>query len=497
MQGYLRFISKGGMFIPMSPAKLKPVGTTIRFQFLLQDGTTALLGEGVVRQIQGANSGDDSSVGILVKFTRLNRQSKELVEQILELKHQASGAADTPHTREDLDATPTPPDFAPGAQASADPPDDELERPEPEPEEEEEALDDLFLASDEALDGDDALSLDASGSDVFSDAHALPDASEASEATSAPTPSSDPEPISPQHLRSTEAGLQIMAFDRVSEDEAAGLADFDFGSDEGDIDQMFDDVFGDGGFFGAANDSPQADSSEEDVFDLGDAFDLGAPAPQPGLIGATANDGGEALDLGEESGVDESPPASDEFQVDALEDDDLLKDDFGFEFDDSNASYESFAEEDVSLEEDDAFEEPDAVDDDVDLGVRGDDFAPEYNPAPSDDLISVLGSLDSDDEPPQRGLTLGSAAQLAAVRDDEEEEEDSLAALLALAQQDIDAKREADGEAPDNDPDGDIFDQLLGIDDLPPPPKNQPIFDITNSEPKKKGGFISKLFGKD
>src|SRR5690554_4595149 len=186
MQGYTRFISKGGMFIPMSPAKLKPVGTTIRFQFLLQDGTTALLGEGVVRQIQGANSGDDSSVGILVKFTRLNRQSKELVEQILELKHQASGAADTPHTREDLDATPTPPDFAPGAQASADPPDDELERPEQEPEEEE-ALDDLFLASEEALDGDDALSLDASGSDVFSDAHALPDASEASEATSAPT----------------------------------------------------------------------------------------------------------------------------------------------------------------------------------------------------------------------------------------------------------------------------------------------------------------------
>ena len=41
----------------MSPTKLKPIGTTIRFQFLLQDGSTALLGEGVVRQI---HSGEDA-----------------------------------------------------------------------------------------------------------------------------------------------------------------------------------------------------------------------------------------------------------------------------------------------------------------------------------------------------------------------------------------------------------------------------------------------------
>src|SRR5690554_5860664 len=138
MQGYTRFISKGGMFIPMSPAKLKPVGTTIRFQFLLQDGTTALLGEGVVRQIQGANSGDDSSVGILVKFTRLNRQSKELVEQILVRKRQAAGSAETSGAPQDLDATPTPEVFAPDdtpaapATPSADLTYDELHQPEPE-----------------------------------------------------------------------------------------------------------------------------------------------------------------------------------------------------------------------------------------------------------------------------------------------------------------------------------------------------------------------------
>lgn len=505
MQGYLRFISKGGMFIPMSPAKLKPVGTTIRFQFLLQDGTTALLGEGVVRQIQGANSGDDSSVGILVKFTRLNRQSKELVERILELKRQTRGPAG------DLDVTPTPPAFALGAQASADSPDDALDPPEPAAEDE--ALDDLFLSPKDAVDGEDASSLDASGSDVFSDAHALSQASEtseASDASSTPTPGSDPQPISPQHLGSTEAGLQILAFDRVSDDEAAGLANFDFDTDEGDIDQMFDGVFGDGALFGAAEDPAPDAPAEEDLFGGGDIASPPAQHAQPSLIGATANDGGEAFDLHEEVGADEALSASGEFQLDALEDDDFAGEDFEFNIDDSDAADESAIEEDASsdeayvlqdehvLQEDDAvFEEADIVDEDVEPDVRSDDFAPEFNPAPSDDLISVLDALDSDEELPQRGLTLGSAAQLAAVRDDEEEEEDSLAALLALAQQDIEAKREADGEAADADAEGDIFDQLLGVDDLPPPPKNEPLFDITDSEPKKKGGFISKLFGKD
>ena len=43
--GYSRFISSGGMFIPLQPAKLKPVGTTIRFQFLLGDGSVHFISE--------------------------------------------------------------------------------------------------------------------------------------------------------------------------------------------------------------------------------------------------------------------------------------------------------------------------------------------------------------------------------------------------------------------------------------------------------------------
>lgn len=87
IDGYSRYVTAGGMFIPMTPAKLKPVGTTVRFQFVLGDGATALLGEGVVRQIRGLENEDtDSPIGMLVKFTKLSQDSKILIDRILALK---------------------------------------------------------------------------------------------------------------------------------------------------------------------------------------------------------------------------------------------------------------------------------------------------------------------------------------------------------------------------------------------------------------------------
>ena len=89
VDGYGRYISRGGMFVPMAPQKLKPVGTTVRFQFLLADGTSAMLGEGVVRQLKGVDGGSDNGlVGMLVKFTKLSPDSKELVDQVVEIKTQ-------------------------------------------------------------------------------------------------------------------------------------------------------------------------------------------------------------------------------------------------------------------------------------------------------------------------------------------------------------------------------------------------------------------------
>ncbi|MEZ4461088.1 MAG: hypothetical protein R3E66_15465 [bacterium] len=84
IEGYARFISAGGMFIPMKPGKLKPIGTTIRFQFLLGDGSTALLGEGVVLQVRAPDDASPQSpVGMLIKFTKLAQESKALVDRIV------------------------------------------------------------------------------------------------------------------------------------------------------------------------------------------------------------------------------------------------------------------------------------------------------------------------------------------------------------------------------------------------------------------------------
>ena len=69
IQGYARYISSGGIFIPMTANKLKPRGATIRFQFLLGDGSTALLGEGRVHQVHRPDPAQPGApVGLLVKW---------------------------------------------------------------------------------------------------------------------------------------------------------------------------------------------------------------------------------------------------------------------------------------------------------------------------------------------------------------------------------------------------------------------------------------------
>ena len=87
IEGYGRYISRGGMFVPMAANKLKPVGTTVRFQYRLADGTTAMLGEAVVRQLKGLENQDDTGpVGMLVKFSKLSADTKQLVDRIVEKK---------------------------------------------------------------------------------------------------------------------------------------------------------------------------------------------------------------------------------------------------------------------------------------------------------------------------------------------------------------------------------------------------------------------------
>ena len=102
--GYARYISAGGIFIPMSPSRLKQRGERVRFQFMLADGANALLGEGVVHQVHRSTTAG-TPVGILVKFTRLSQSSKSLIDRIVAQKaathHHASAQEDAPQPREE------------------------------------------------------------------------------------------------------------------------------------------------------------------------------------------------------------------------------------------------------------------------------------------------------------------------------------------------------------------------------------------------------------
>ncbi|MEM1346976.1 MAG: hypothetical protein AAGI01_00365 [Myxococcota bacterium] len=109
--GYARYISAGGMFIPMSATKLKPKGSTIRFQFLLSDGATALLGEGLVHKVHEPDPNNPGSpVGLLVRFTKLSQSSKRVVDRVLKLRRSApSEQADAAEVTEHVHTPSVPP----------------------------------------------------------------------------------------------------------------------------------------------------------------------------------------------------------------------------------------------------------------------------------------------------------------------------------------------------------------------------------------------------
>lgn len=86
IKGFAPLISAGGMFVRTK--QLKPVGATIRFDFRLKNGERLLLGEGVVKKVKdGSNSRRKS--GMVIRFTKLNKATKALVDQVVDYK--ASG----------------------------------------------------------------------------------------------------------------------------------------------------------------------------------------------------------------------------------------------------------------------------------------------------------------------------------------------------------------------------------------------------------------------
>ncbi len=74
-------VARGGVFVASKSVKAE--GTRLQFEFVLADGTPLLRGEGVVLRTQSGDEGEGRRPGMTVRFTRLDAESKALVDRVV------------------------------------------------------------------------------------------------------------------------------------------------------------------------------------------------------------------------------------------------------------------------------------------------------------------------------------------------------------------------------------------------------------------------------
>lgn len=514
IDGYARYISPGGIFIPMSEKKLKPLGTTVRFQFLLHDDTTALLGEGVVHQLHPPDpSSPGSPVGILVKFTKLSQSSKQIVERIGAMKELSS----QPQSQMTAYGLPG----APLMEESSG-----LDEPTAH------AEDDLVAKTmQQAPEPTSAL-----GSNIHNADTPLPPAALAATSSPFDEPEQEDPKTSPTPTLNDEDG-----FPGLFDDELDGQAQ---GSDAIDND-FFDLAQSYAGEKQAAQEAPSFSSLNlDESFELGfddglleqslSSFSFGkdeAKEANPFIHNAPTNGG--AIPLATTSLVERSDGTFEQRRIAQTQG--------GLQIvaynQDADIEEEARGLAELSLNDDDA--EIDEAFDNIfggggdaadDFGVGFDRMfsAPSVTPispstqpertseqepsglAPSQELESLLGSLEDDDE--NEDLTSFNLNTGLDTQEFEEEEDDSLDDLLALARKDMEEQRHQSEAQPNAK---DLLAQLLGEDvDLPPPsasadsvlampaPKlpnipdedEEPEQPPVEEEKEEKKGFFSSLF---
>ncbi len=517
VSGYARYISAGGIFIPLKPHKLKPQGSTVRFQFLLHDGDTALLGEGRVHQVHAPDPAQpEAPVGILVKFTKLSQSSKRVVEQITQLKRQGLvSSQDAPEAlHEDSDpqerAVPQP-QF--GLRRAEEP----AAAPEPNPPYEPTQR----MRRDETLRG---LALGAPPSDPHEDsagherrdAHEAPPTPDAAPMFSDALKQSAPEPgdedffsIAQSYADGESPSAQPSVDPDALRDSPQGPT-FDLGlDDEDDIDA----IISASGMFQAVNRSgaaPIADSGQRHALERGvapAASALSAPQPQQQPLART--EGGLQI-MAYDNATDLSEESKGLAALSLGDDDD--------EFDEMFDNIFSGDHEHTPRAPQPTPAQPQRVPTALPSPVIA------TGPPPSAELNSLLSSLEDSSaaEPDEAelgalpSLNLGPAPEPDPSEPEEDEDEESLASLLALARRDIeelqgrDSGREMleallgdDVELPPTDDETDNPFTLSGPIILPTGPSmmgdegdDSDAPEATPEEPAKKRGLFSSLFGK-
>ena len=84
IEKYSGDMSEGGMFI--CSKNPKPPGSIIIFEFMEKGESRILAGEGVVKWMRTAEQGNEGPSGMGVQFTKLTRESIELIKKIVAQK---------------------------------------------------------------------------------------------------------------------------------------------------------------------------------------------------------------------------------------------------------------------------------------------------------------------------------------------------------------------------------------------------------------------------
>ena len=520
VEGFARYVSAGGLFIPISQAKHQPVGTLVRFQFLLADGNTALLGEGTIKQLQVPPS---PRVGMLIKFKKLSRSSQEVVRQIVAHKKAKSKALSTSSeglsgsssfARSDQDPTTR---HDPLSAQSLRPPTPERDNPTPfqlnavESIARSQAYESSNSLGDLATRASDEPELTAAAlQPPTPEAHASsvaqePEPSEAKEAQLPSEPSEAEAPEPPEEPT-------IDAAQPEQHDEFPPTYQDLPGAEELGIDLPIapEPVEEEGAYEAPLPEPPSLDepsepsepepAQEPNAFSFDDDFDLDLnsimsealltppAAPQsPSTIGQT--EGGLQVmaynkdsDLGEESmGLAAFSMAEEDDDIDGIFDGIFGGNDVDDAFD------EMFTQDAPEPASEPSPPPPPVADPAASLE------APSDVPAPSAELESLLGAFDGGPSAKEDSSPMLSLGSMEAKAPEPVEEEDSLEDLLALARKDI--------EDSSKNEDDDLLGQLLGdkanipnitADDVPtlPPPPN------LEGPEKKKGGLFSSIFKK-
>ena len=94
VDGYGQYFFRGGILLPTRQAREE--GDTVMLHLQIANGETVLRAEGTVKQVR--TNAEGRTVGLVLRFTRLDAKSKAIVDRIMEAKRELRASGELPAT---------------------------------------------------------------------------------------------------------------------------------------------------------------------------------------------------------------------------------------------------------------------------------------------------------------------------------------------------------------------------------------------------------------